>query len=162
MIYCLHKRGFTLPELLISISVIMIIFAFSGINLLSIIPNSDLTQIGGSFTADAKSQQVSAMLGESAGGVQVAYSVKINPTSYTLFKSLVYSPSDPSNYTVGYPGEVVAETTFPDSIISFSPVTGEIVGFQPESNQVAFVGPYGKSYTLLFNKLGNVYYINRM
>lgn len=162
MIYCLHKRGFTLPELLISISIIMIIFAFSGINLLSIIPNSDLTQIGGSFVADAKSQQVSAMLGESGGGVQVAYSIKINPTNYILFRGLVYNPSDPANYTVTYPGEVVAQTTFPGAIISFSPITGEIVGFQPETNQVAFVGSYGKSYTLLFNKLGNVYYINRI
>lgn len=112
--------------------------------------------------ADAKSQQVYAMLGESGGGAQVPYSIKINPTSYTLFKGLVYNPSDPANYTVTYPGEVVAQTTFPGSIISFSPVTGEIEDFHQENNQVVFVGLYGKSYTLLFNKLGNVYYRNRI
>ncbi len=162
MIYCLRKRGFTLPELLISISVIMIILAFSGINLFSIIPNSELTQIGVSFMADAKSQQLSAMLGESVSDTQFAYSVYIGSNGYTLHRGLVYNSSDPSNYTVDYPRGVTAQTNFPNSTISFHPITGEIIGYDPGANRVVFIGSNGRSYTILFNKLGNVYYANKM
>ncbi len=162
MIHRPHNPGFTLPELLISMSIIMLIFAFSGINLLRIIPESGLTEISSSFMADAKSQQQSATMSESKSLSQVDYSIRIDETSYTLFKGSVYSPSDPSNYTVKYPDNITATTTFDSNQLTFSAITGELKNFADAKNQVVFHGLYNRNLTILFNKLGNVYYVNRV
>lgn len=157
-----HNRGFTLPELMISVSIIMIIFAFSGINLLRIIPESSLTEVSGSFMADAKSQQQSAMLGESPGSLQIDYSIKIDETSYTLFRGSTFDPNDPSNYTVAYPENVTADTNFSGDKITFSSITGDIKDYSAVGNRVVFTGLYDKHLTIMFNKIGNVYFINRI
>lgn len=158
----LSKNGFTLPELLISVVIIAIIFSFASINLLRIIPESELTEISSSFMADTKSQQQSAMIGKSSDTTQVSYSVLIGPNSYTLFRGSVYNPDDPTNYTVSYPDNVTASTTFPDGVISFSPITGDILGYDSLKNQIVFQGLYGRNLTILFNKIGNIYYVNRI
>lgn len=172
MIFCphnpknLHEKGFTLPELLISISILAIIFAFSGINLLRIIPKSSLTEISGSFIADVKSQQYAAMLGESNSSSQFDYSIKVDDTSYTLFRGSVFDPNDPLNYTVNYPDNVSASTGMPNppgDILTFSAITGDIKNYDSNHSdyyRVTFEGLYDNRVVIRFNKLGNVYYVN--
>lgn len=136
--------------------------------MLRIIPESSLTEISNSFMADAKSQQQSAMLGESNSSSQFDYSIKVDGTSYTLFRGSTFNPSDPSNYTVSYPENVTADTGLPDPFsdtLTFSALTGDIKDYDldhPEYYTITFSGLYGRQVTVRFNKLGNVYYVNRI
>ena len=156
------NKGFTIPELLVVMSIILTIFAFAGINLLNIIPDAGLTEISQSFMADAKAQQNSAMLGE-AGGVSLSdYSVRINTGSYVLFKGQVYLEGDPANYTVKYPQNISAGSGFVGSTITFSALSGNVKNYNEAANQVTFSAVNNKSITLKFNKLGNVYYVNKI
>lgn len=159
------NHGFTVPELIIVVSIILTIFAFAGINLLNIIPNAGLTGISQSFMADAKAQQNSAMLGESGGASLSDYSIKINATSYVLFKGQVYVAGASGNYETHFPDGITASTTFEDKdrTITFSALTGEIPGYSELSDySVSFVGVNNKSITIKFNELGNVYYVNKI
>ncbi|MBU0649607.1 type II secretion system GspH family protein [Patescibacteria group bacterium] len=162
MLNCRYSKGFTFPELIISISVLLTIFAFASINLLRIVPDAGLAEASGIFMADVKAQQSAAMLGQSDGAVQIDYSVKLDTTGYTLYKGQVYSPSDPSNYTVQFPANVTASTSFTDSHITFAALSGEIKDFNIEANQVTFYGATGRSMVIKFNRLGNVYYVNKI
>jgi len=162
MFNCSYNKGFTLPELLVSMAIVLTIFAFAGINLLRIIPNADLVEVSNGFIADAKSQQGSAMMGESLISTQVDYSIKIDENSYTLFKGKVFSASDPSNYTVEYPSNVTATTNFPSGQVVFSAISGDIEDFNSGTNQVVFHGLYDTHATIMFNKIGNVYYVNKI
>jgi prepilin-type N-terminal cleavage/methylation domain-containing protein len=156
------KGGFTIPELLVSVAIILIIFAFASINLLHIIPDAGLTEISQSFMADAKAQQNSAMLGESAGATLADYSIKLGTTGYTLFKGATYVDGAPGNYTVKYPQNVVVTTNFANSIVTFSALSGELKNYNPAASQVNLTSVGFKSITLKFNKLGNVYYVNQI
>ncbi|MFA5776468.1 MAG: type II secretion system protein [Patescibacteria group bacterium] len=156
------NKGFTIPELLVSVSIILTIFAFAGINLLNIIPNSGLNEITQSFIADAKAQQNSAMLGESAGASLSDYSIKINADNYTLFKGQIYVEGAPGNYTVKYPQNIIVSTGFLNSVITFSALSGEIKDYNEATNQVTFTAVNFKSVTIKFNKLGNVFYVNKI
>lgn len=162
MFYCSHNKGFTIPELLISVSIILAIFAFAGINLLRIIPDASLAEISSSFMADAKDSQSSAIMSESDSLLQFDYSIKINPDNYVLFKGSVFNPTDPSNYIVKYPSNVNVSTTFPNGIITFSALSGEIKNFDNSKNQVVFYGLNDTNLTILFNKIGNIYYVNKI
>lgn len=167
MICCPHKRGFTLPELIISVAIIMMIFGFAGVNLLRIVPQADLNQVFEAFVADAKSQQYRAMLGESSGVLQEDYGIKIDSGSYTLFRGNAFAPGDADNYTVTFPQTITATTGLPETAsgaIVFSALTGEIRNFaydHPEYYSVSFTGPDSSQITVRFNKLGNVYYVNK-
>ncbi|PIS22325.1 hypothetical protein COT50_02575 [candidate division WWE3 bacterium CG08_land_8_20_14_0_20_41_10] len=154
------NKGFTVPELLVVMFIILTIFAFAGINLLNIIPNAGLTEISQSFMADAKAQQNSAMLGESGGALLSDYSIKINANSYVLFKGLVYVAGAPGNYTINYPQNITASSGFTDSIITFTALSGDIKNYSEVTNQVTFNSVNNRSVTIKFNKLGNVYYAN--
>jgi prepilin-type N-terminal cleavage/methylation domain-containing protein len=157
-----NNKGFTIPELLVSVAIILTIFAFAGINLLNIIPNAGLSEITQSFIADAKGQQNSAMLGESAGTTLSDYSIKIDAASYTLFKGQTYTEGAPGNYTVKFPQNVTVTTSFTNSILTFSALSGDIKNYSETTNQVTFTAVNFKSATIKFNKLGNVYYVNRI
>lgn len=155
------EGGFTIPELIVVVSIILTIFAFAGINLLNIIPNAGLDEITQSFMADAKAQQNSAMLGESGGASLSDYSIKINTDSYILCKGQVCAPG---NFEVHFPGGITAGSTFEDkdNTIIFSALTGEIPGYNELSDySISFVGVNNKSITVRFNKLGNVDYVNK-
>lgn len=156
------NKGFTVPELIVSVAIILTIFAFAGINLLNIVPNAGLTEISQSFMADAKAQQNSAMLGESGGASLSDYSIKIAATSYILFKGTVYVAGAPGNYVVTYPQNITASSGFAGSVITFSALGGEIQNYNEATNQVTFFAVNNKSVTMKFNKLGNVYYVNKI
>jgi prepilin-type N-terminal cleavage/methylation domain-containing protein len=156
------STGFTLPELLISMAIIMLIFAFGSINLLRIVPKAHLDEAFTTFIADAKSQQNAAMLGQSTSGTQVSQSIKFNTNSYTLFKGQIYSPTDPSNFTVNCPQNVTITTNFAGSVMTFLPMTGELNNYNSNASQVTFTGVGGQSVIIKLNMLGNVYYVNKI
>lgn len=162
MPYRTDYRGFTIPELLISMAILLLIFAFGSINLLRIVPKAHLDESYITFIADAKSQQNAAMLGQTTSGTQIAHSIKIDTTSYTLFKGQVYSSTDPSNYKVDCPENVTITTNFSESVISFSPMKGELINYNENANQITFTGVGGYSTIIKFNELGNVYYVNKI
>lgn len=154
------NEGFTIPELIITVSIILTIFAFAGINLLNVLPKSELNEITQNFMADAKAQQNSAMLGESAGVLLSDYSIKITADSYILFKGQTYAEGAPGNYIVKYPQNTIASTDFTNSVITFSALSGDIKNYDGAKNQATFTAPGYRSITIKFNKLGNVYYVN--
>lgn len=156
-----HFSGFTLPELVVSVAILLAILAFGSVNLLRILPNADLARVSAGFLADVKSQQNSAMRGEGPGLSLPIQSIKIESNAYILFRGRTYTP-DPSSYRVELPDTITASTSFPDGVISFSSLTGDIEDFNADDNEVSFVGPNNIGVTLRFNKLGNVYYVNKI
>ena len=142
-----------------SMAVILTIFAFGSINLLRVITNADLDQAVNTFIADAKSQQNSAMLGDSQG--EQYHGIKIDPDGYIFFKGDTFLESDPGNYKFNSPQNVILTTGFAQGIVVFSTMSGEIKDYLDTASNVTFTGPDGRSVTIRFNKLGNVSYYNK-
>lgn len=159
---CFNNKGFTFPELMVSVAIIFTVFAFAGVNLLNIIPDASLKEASDTLRADCSFQQNAAMMGESDQSSQIDYSVQINSESYILYKGRVFSATDPSNYQVKLPQNVTISTNFPNSKITFAAMTGEIRDFDPNANQITLYGVNGHSMVIRFNKLGNVFYVNKI
>src|SRR3990167_9022828 len=162
MTCCTAKKGFTLIELIVSTSIIFTIFAFAGISLLNIIPDAGLREAMHSFSADARSQQDLAMMGQASLSLPVPYGIHIEPGRYIVFTGTTYTPDDELNYVVELPENIMASTTFPDQSITFLPLTGDVKDYDPLTNQVVFSAPSNHSFVLRINKLGTIYYVNKL
>lgn len=158
---CPQNKGFTLPEVLLTLSILAILFAITSVNLYRVVPSASLNEALEIFLADVKSQQLQAMMGWSNDANQYSYGVKFMGSKYILFRGGAYSSSSPLNYEVNLPYGLSVSSTFLNNELVFDPIYGEIKNFNPSLNRVVLTGPNNFSATILFNKLGNVYYVSR-
>lgn len=158
---CPRNKGFSLPEVLITLSILAILFALSSVNLQRVIPSASLNEALEIFLADSKSWQIQAIVGVSNDSNQYAYGIKFMGDKYVLFRGDVYDEGNPLNYEVKLPNNLSISSTFLNNELIFNPIYGDIRNFDPSLNRVVITGPSNFSTTILFNKLGNVYYISR-
>jgi prepilin-type N-terminal cleavage/methylation domain-containing protein len=118
------SAGYTLIELLVSIGILVILFALTIINL-SPLPSNTLQSTDlDTLLADIRSQQTQAMSNDSS------YGVHLESGSYTLFKGSSYSQGLTSNTVINLDsGIVFSNVTFPNSRIVFSPGSGDVAGY---------------------------------
>ncbi|MBI2103423.1 type II secretion system protein [Candidatus Woesebacteria bacterium] len=151
------KKGFTLPELLISLVILTTLFAITTITLL----RSQRVSVQGAqvdtLLADLRDQQTKAMVSPTMGGADTYdYGIYLTETSYTLFRGSAYDPNEPTNFVVALePSLRISQNTFPGSLIVFGKGSGEIVGFTQGSNTFVVDDPTNsRTITLTLNKYG--------
>lgn len=127
--------GFTLIELLVAIGIFSTLIGISSISLINAQRRSYLSAAVDVFTADLKSQQLRAMVGEEdTSGNAADYGVHFETSTYTQFRSSYGT----SNFVFDLPGNTNVVTTFPSSQIVFIKGSGEIAGFSDGLNTVTF------------------------
>ncbi len=124
-------RGSTLPELLMVLGILTILFSIVTITLL----RSERVSAQGAqvdtFITDLRDQQTNAMTKDSG------YGIFLETTSYVLFKGSAYDAADPSNFKVQLDGGLEFNgVTFPNSTIIFASGSGEIVGYSSSTNDL--------------------------
>lgn len=90
-----NQKGFTLPELIITMGILSILFGFVAVNLIHLQRRSSLTTTVDTLVSDLYSQQNKAMVGDTEGRVTVdEYGVHFETNKYSFFHGLSYSTSD--------------------------------------------------------------------
>lgn len=124
------QKGFTLPELLIVMGILAIIFTFTTPNLIHFQRKSALNTTVDTLLTDLKSQQIKAMVGDTQGsGVISDYGVYFETNRYILFRGSSYNPLDSSNFPVNLDTSLTFTSV---SSVIFSKGSGE-VSFAPIS-----------------------------
>jgi prepilin-type N-terminal cleavage/methylation domain-containing protein len=156
------KKGFTIVELMVSIGILTILFAFTTINITRLPSSAAQSASYDRLISDIRSQQTKSMTGYDSsvtpvGGV--SYGVHFETTSYTLFTGTNYSPSDSTNYVVELdPNVTISATDFPSSQIVFTPGSGDVFGYLSGSDSVSLSNSTtGEVKTLQINKYGATY-----
>lgn len=95
------QRGFTLIELVIIVSIVVILLGFITINLVGSQRAASLNSTEQILLADLKQQQLKSMIGDTEGRETAdSYGVHFDSNKYILFHGATYSSTDDSNYTI--------------------------------------------------------------
>jgi len=143
------RPGFTLPELIIVVGILTILFTVGSQSLLTsqhqVSVNSSLSQL----ITDIKLQQSKAMWGDTEGRATTDnYGVSLNSNHYILFHGSVGNPDDvtvdlDNSITVGPDGQVFI----------FAKGRGEIMGYDSSADTITISSP-SDSKTVEFNQYG--------
>lgn len=158
-----NSFGFSLPELIVVIGILMILLSLSSINLLTIYGKTSLGTKTSTLISDLKHQQLKSMVGDTEGEVSAeSYGIYFEQNRYTLFKGSSYSPTDPLNFIINLESDLqFSSIAFPQSQVVFSRGSGEIAGYTSDSDTVTLTNiRTADSKTLEFNRYGVVVTIN--
>ena len=148
------QSGFTLVELLVVLTIILILFGLTTINLGQSVSTTNTATTVDSLLADLRNQQLLSMVGgNGSSGTQQPHGIVVQATKYTLFSSAVYSSSDSSNFDVSTGPSVTLSTTLPSSQVVFNKGDGSVAGFTAGSNTIT-VTTAGTSHTITINRFG--------
>lgn len=133
-----NQKGFTLPELIITMGILSILFGFVAVNLIHLQRRSSLTTTVDTLVSDLYSQQNKAMVGDTQGSGTISdYGVYFESNRYVLFRGSSYDPSDITNFPVNLdPSLTFTNITFPSSSIVFSRGGGDVSGWTSVSDSV--------------------------
>ncbi|OGH20552.1 MAG: hypothetical protein A3D74_03040 [Candidatus Levybacteria bacterium RIFCSPHIGHO2_02_FULL_37_13] len=161
MIKSALQKGFTLPELLITIGIISVLFGFITVNLIRTQRQSYLTTTVDTLVSDLYSQQNKAMVGDTEGsGVISDHGIYFETNRYVLFRGSSYNPSDTSNFPVNLVQLLtfsnITFPTCPTCYVLFSKGSGE-TGLVNGSNTVTLTDTTnGEQKIIQLNKYGAV------
>ncbi len=123
------SKGFTLVELLISISIFAILIGVITLNLNTAQRNATISTTLETLITDLNQQRIKAMVGDTEGRSSLTnYGLHFDNVSYTIFNG-TYSVSDTANFLISLPSVQTISTTFPSSQIIFAKGTGEVSCF---------------------------------
>lgn len=147
------SAGFTLVELLVSIGILVIIFAIVSINI-SPIPSNTLQNASlDTLVSDIRSQQTLAMTTGSPHGIH------FESGNYTLFSGATYTQGSVGNFVINLDsGIVLTNLTFPNSTVVFLAGSGDISGYIPNQDSFTLGSTVTNKFTLVkINKYGANY-----
>jgi prepilin-type N-terminal cleavage/methylation domain-containing protein len=153
----MHNRGFTLIELIISMSIMALLLSLITINLASSSSKASLQSTIALLITDLKQQQIKAMVGDTENsGTAASYGVFFDSSEYVLFKGSSYDANDENNFHISYGDGVVLDTvTFPNNSVIFSRIDGEVIGYGANTNAISLLQTGSQeSRTLEINKIG--------
>ena len=145
------RSGFTLPELLMVMGILVVLFSFVSQSLLGgqhqVSVNSTVSQL----IADIKLQQSKAMWGDTEGRATAdSYGIYLNSNQYILFHGSAYSSGDPDNIPVSLDNNI---TVSPAQAFIFAQGSGEIIGYDSNADTIT-ISSISDSKTLEFNQYG--------
>lgn len=155
----INQKGFSILEVILAISVLMILLGIATINLLGAANKTYQNTTAQTLYTDLKSQQVKAMNGDTEGtGITGAYGVYFLPTRYILFRGNSYSTSNPTNFAVKIPDDVnFTNILFPNSQIIFASGSGAFANYITGSNSAIIKNVEGLgAKTVTINRFGVV------
>lgn len=133
------QTGFTLIELMITVSIFLILVGIVVANVLHLPAQFSLGSTTTNLMADLNSQQLRSMSGDTEGSASAkTYGIYFLDNKYVLF-SEPYTTNDPNNLTVSLGSDLLLTTTFSNSQVEFSRVSGEVVGFTNGSNTITLL-----------------------
>lgn len=148
------RLGFTLPELILVIGIVLTLLAITSNSLLGGQHQSSLNTSLTTFIADAKAQQLKAMSGDTEGrSTTDSYGIYIQSNQYVLFHGTTYSAADPANSIIPLNNGLTLSTSFPGSTLVFTKGSGEVSGYVSGSDTLTLSGPETAK-TLRFNRYG--------
>lgn len=153
------RSGFTLIEVLVVIAIAAILISLTSVSLVSVQTRSSINSLTDQLLADIRSQQLKSMTGDTEGSGEIsAYGLCFQSQNYVLFRGSVYSPTDPSNFSVAIDEPISLSSSFsgsPCPVLVFSPGSGEIAGYTPGADTVTLSGDIpSETKTLQFNPYG--------
>ncbi|HWT55736.1 MAG TPA: type II secretion system protein [Candidatus Microsaccharimonas sp.] len=132
-----QQSGFTLVELLVVMTIILILFGLSTVALGQPQNTTSSLDTVDTLLNDLKTQQLAAMSGAvGSGSSQQAAGVYVQSNQYTLFTGSSYSAGDAYNYVFTAPNGVSFRTTFPSGTVLFNKGDGSVSGFTAGSNTI--------------------------
>ncbi|OGM29555.1 hypothetical protein A2630_01010 [Candidatus Woesebacteria bacterium RIFCSPHIGHO2_01_FULL_44_10] len=145
----MRKAGFTLPELIVVIGIVLALFGIAAVNLVGVQRRSYLDTTVSKLLIDIKEQQTRAMAGDTQDGDQQGdFGIYFEANKYTFFDGfeVMLDPSV-SISSVGFPG----------STLVFEKITGEVVGFTAGADFVSISdSASGLSKTIRLNRFGSI------
>jgi len=159
----MKNRGFVLIEVIVVFGMMAVLIGLTTVNIFGIRRTASVTATIDTLVADTRSQQTKAMSAAVQNGVvPPGYGVRFDTTQYTLFKGLVYTPTDTSNAVVPLDPRVTFSTiSLPNNSIVFASESGEIVGYATSSSSVSVrQSDSGQVKTIQFNPYGVITSIN--
>ena len=147
------NKGFTLIELVVSIAILLVLFAIITLNVSPLPSNSLQSANLDTLLSDLRSQQTWSMSNGSP------YGIHFETESYSLFKGDTYTQGLPTNTVINLDsGIIFSNVTLPNYVIIFSPGSGDVAAYtagQDSFNLTSSVT--GKSTSVKINKYGATY-----
>jgi len=153
------QKGFTILEVILAMSVLMILLGIATINLLGAANKTYQTTTAQTLYVDLRTQQIKAMNGDTEGsGATGAYGVYFQPKQYIMFRGNAYSPANPTNFAVKIPDDInFTNILFPNSQIIFASGSGAFANFANGQNSVVVTNVEGLGQkTVTLNRFGVV------
>lgn len=151
------QKGFSLIEIVIVIGISLVLFGSIIFNLLRVQNRSTIRANSDTIASDLRSQQTKAMTGATEGrSTPDSYGVYFLQDRYVLFHGTSYDPNDSSNFVVDLPSNTqITNTTFPNNIVIFSALSGEVIGASASGNSVTIKTVNANDQiTITVNRLG--------
>lgn len=150
------EGGFTIPELLVTMTIFVTLVGIATINLAGVKQRASLNTTSEIFIGDFRQQQLKSMMGDTEGRSEPdGYGIHFNSDSYTLFHGDNYSAGSPSNFTVEL-GDNIKFLSIPSDLI-FSRVSGEL---SSNGSIVLIDDTTNTTKTLEYNRYGVVTDVN--
>lgn len=159
----MNKKGFTLPEIMITVGIAAILLAIGTFNIFGAKHKASSFATIQMLVTDINQQRTKAMTGDTEGRSSAdSYGVYFSQNSYVLFHGANYSSGDTYNFTVSTgDSNQFSNITFPQSQIVFTSGSGALTNFVSGSNTVRIVNTVTGEYkTLTINRLGTITQIN--
>ena len=155
------QAGFSLVELLLSMTVFSILVGIVTLNLHTAQNNTSITSTVDTLLADLSQQQIKAMVGDTEGrSVLSNYGILIGTGVYKLFFG-TYSATESSNFSINLSTSQQITTTFPSNQILFLKGSGEISGFIAGQNTITVKSTVSNDQKIIqINRYGVVMGIN--
>lgn len=153
------RRGFTLPELIIVMGIISVLFGLAVVSLLRVQRRPAQEGVISVLTTDIKNQQTKAMVGDTEGSPSSSgYGIYFEANQYTLFRGTTYNSSDPDNFSLELPPTLAfVNITFSDTSLVFVLGSGDTANYSPSANSVSLESVSGgETFTLSVNEYGAV------
>src|SRR3989344_9142923 len=158
-----NNSGVALVELLVVMALLSVVFSLTFINFSGLLSSSSQTSNIDLLISDLKSQQIQAMSGNTVSPTtNDSYGIYFEQGSYTLFRGLTYSGSDPQNLTINLEPQIqFTNLTLPDSGSSlvFLKGSGDIYNYStiPEVTITVRDTTSNYDYVIKLNKHGVTY-----
>ncbi len=132
------KTGFTLLELMLTLSILAVLFALTVVNLTNIIPKANTRSAAEVLVADLREQQMKAMSGyEAVTGGASDYGIFFETDQYTLFTGSSYVEGHQENFVVTLENGLEFDTTnLPLSTIVFLRASGDPANYSDDYHSI--------------------------
>ena len=149
----MKRNGFTIPELLVVVGILLVLWAIATVSLVRTQTTNSLDVATDLLVSDIKSQQTKAMASESDS----PFGIFFEGAGYTLFTGDVYVLGDPGNFTVEVLSPVsLTNTNLNLSSLVFSKGSGEVLSFVSGASFSLVDGVSGEENAFGVNKYGGL------
>ena len=149
--------GFTMLELMLTMSILAILFGLTVVSLTNIIPKANTRAAAEVLVADLREQQMKAMSGyEAITGGASNYGIFFETNRYTLFTGNSYVMGNQENFVVNLQNGLVFDTTnLPLSTIVFTKGSGDPTNYSATYHSIQIRNVVtAEQRTITFNQSG--------